>query len=119
MGVDAITLTSGDHWEKCGSIAEAENRIILTRPRRERCLSDFVPQGHCYALKADRPSDQMVEVFRQFHVKQSKDYIFRYFFFLFCLFYSAFQCNWYYKKKQRLFGGLGFDLQKKYIKTNF
>ena len=33
--------------------------------------------------------------------------------------YSAFQCNWYYKKKQRLFGGLGFDLQKKYIKTNF
>ena len=33
--------------------------------------------------------------------------------------YSAFQCNWYYKKKQRLFGGLGFDLQKKYIKTIF
>ena len=77
MGVDAITLTSGDHWEKCGTIAEAENRIILTRPRRQQSLSDFVPQGRCYALKADSPSDQMVEVLRQFHVRQSKEYIFR------------------------------------------
>ena len=77
MGVDAITLTSGDHWEKCGAIAEAENRIILTRPKRQRCFSDFVPQGRCYALKGHRPADQMIEVLEKFHVRQCKDYIFR------------------------------------------
>ena len=76
IGVDAITLTSRDHWEKCGVIAEAENRIILTRKGHQRDLSNFVPPGHCYALKSDRPTDQVDEVVKEFRVKQSNEYVF-------------------------------------------
>jgi len=76
LGVDAVTITGGDHWEKCGAIAQNENRIILTRSSRQRCFSDFVPGGRCYAVRGDRATDQMAEVVQHFHVRQTDEYIF-------------------------------------------
>ena len=75
--MDALTITAQDPWEMCGHIGRSENRIILTRAKRQGRLADFVPTGCCYAVRADRPLDQVTELFSHFRVSDdSKKYLF-------------------------------------------
>lgn len=71
--MDAISLKSHDHWEKCGQIAQEEKRIILTRQRHFNQLSE---KFQCYAVKENSASDQVEEIFDKFNVLNSPEFIF-------------------------------------------
>ena len=74
--MDALGLKSHEHWESCGEKAQKDNRIILTKDRRHQRLAQYVGPDRCYALKSDKPQDQLREIFKHFHVVESKEHIF-------------------------------------------
>ena len=76
LGVDSISISSHDSWEKCGEIANSENRICLTRKKRLSQLTKIVGSGRCFALRGDSPKEQVREVFDLFNVVNVEGYIF-------------------------------------------
>ena len=78
LGVDSVIIESFESHESLTKVALRDQRMILTKSRRNfDAARKAVAEGHCVLLAPDQVEEQLAEVTRYFNTTISEDSIFR------------------------------------------